>query len=707
MASNSISKTETSNDNINIASAITIYPKQTYSIGGREIPFSTFDAFMARFNNRFTSETELTLTEIIQNKVFQREAGTTSSNITISGDGYAVMVQGQVLLDADDSVVVDWTNIGSGSTGTWSGTISVPQGGPYYIKVRSAAIPATEVTGSTTWNVGIVVMAYGQSNMDFFFSLANSPPSASAGTFIFNGTTWATTPAADGVREFMNALRAATGVPCGIMNRAVSGVNLDYLAPGGAGYTAASTRIIDSGGDIEMILWDHGEGDANTTNPFKETYLQTFDEMHNGFATLVGRTRATLPILIGSIGTTTAGGGTNDISWQTIKDALYEASKIQIGVYFSHSNADAVRTDEYHYNAVSQGRQGKRFANTALKVLGLASSESHFDILSGAIIDATTTTVDVAHGPGTDITVGSEGWEVSSDNGGSWATATPSRSDANTISLSHSSAATNNARCIRYQYGKNAYVGVGGTPAGVVDNSSLSLPLTYSSVIFRPTPLTTIPIPDFVSRGGGFANVTTSTSTYRPIGYAGVRRMLVIGLGGSLTNVSSVVVTPNVGTAKTCTQVIKNSSTGIYQALLDVDSNAATYVTVVVNYSSMTFNETHLGVWAVPHSQLSSTTATGSGGNTTTGTSVSTTLLTPAGGFTVAVTYTDVFFGAPTQAVTFSGDETYNHDSLTRVGNAKLTTFGLAHNNTSRASSSITANYVVSGACGITAASWF
>jgi hypothetical protein len=424
----------------------------------------------------------LTLNDVPEFRVFQRESGTAEVPVTGSYVGTIGAVEARILDADDDSTVVDWTTIvASPSGGTFSGTLTVPEGGPYRQEIRLVADTSQTKRGNSFLGVGDVIVGYGQSNMTGMFFYASSPPAASAGTGYFDGTNWVTVPAFNGVREFANAYKAATGVPVALMDCSVVGESLEYMSPGGAGYTAMLAKLAAGGNKARMFLWVQGEFESDPGSTVTGAQYKTnFATMHQAAADYLGKTREQVPFLIGSLGRATS--GFSDAGWQKMQEALYQLDS-QDGVYFSHSNTDAALIDYVHLNAASQGRQGKRFAQTAKIPLGLSAFPAHFDITGASTINGTTTNVTVAHSHGTDITVGPDGWEVSGDSGGSWIAATPTRVNATTIQLAHSSIATGSTRRVRYLYGRLA----SGVPNGVVDNSSLALPLTYSNGAITPS----------------------------------------------------------------------------------------------------------------------------------------------------------------------------------------------------------------------------
>lgn len=682
----------------------------------------SFSAATAGINNAGSSgsaPTSLALTDVPASGIFQRSAGQTTGPVAISGTyggGSPTAVQGQVLKVSDNSVVLDWTNLTSASIsgGAWSGKVpTVPQGGSYYLKVRAANATSVGATGSNGFYVGIVFALYGQSNMGGLTSVAASPPAASANTAFVSTSThlWGAVPGANGIRELLNAVTASTGVPCGAINGSVTGAVISFLMDetpsGGLGqfYSAMTTAGVT---DAEMVLWMHGEAAANTNPPtIAADYKANVSTLHGLMAAHFGRTKAQLPFVIE--GLTTYGGtpGANtDDTWSRIRTALFEIPQEQPFTHFSHSNMDGVRApaDVYHLDGASQGRAGKRLAQTVKFLLGLGGGEAHFEITASAVIDATHTDITVAHSSGaTDISPASgiTGFDVTGDNGATWITATGARQSASVVRLTHASIATDSRRKARYQYGMLPDVS-----APVADNSTLALPLTYTRDELMPTPLSVVPVLSYRFSNSLVGSGTSQTMTGVPIGPAAIRRMIVLSLEGTggISSGISMTVTPNVGTVKSATQTKPqggSNGVSIWQAVLDADADTATQIDVAVTYVSNPFGGNRLGVWTIPSGDLVSTTATGTGGASsavgTGATTVNATVNASAGGVILAVSRSTHVAGTDSAAISSGSGETFAQRQAR--DNTFNTVIADASQVAANAASSVTATYT-NGASG-------
>jgi hypothetical protein len=595
------------------------------------------------------------LTDVPNGRLFQRAAGATVGPVSLSGTysgGDPTAIEIQVLKKADNTVVKDWTAASSAAIagGSWAATVTgVPQGGSYYVKARPANVPSLAQTGTNGCFVGIMIVIYGQSNAGGLAGTADgSIPATAANVTYYNvNGTWSAPPG-NGSRTLCNSVASQTGVPTAAMCGAVAGVALSYLMAGhGEGYFEAMAAQIQAVGGAEMIVWQHGEGDAAGAGGGIPTYIANQSTLHSQLCAAAGRTKAQMPFVIGGMGNADVS-GTDDF-WDQMQRKLMDCATTNPSTYYSHSNMDVVRLtgDGYHYDAPSQGRNGARFAKTVGTVLGVSTGYPRSQIVSAATVDATTTRVTIAHALGTDFapTTGIKGFDVSGDNGATWAAATGARVNATTIDLTHASVTTSTGRLIRYLYGMRPDVS-----AMVKDNSALNAPMIVSAGPITPAPLASLPVPTFRSVGSANAAVSTAqTLTAISIGNAASRRMIMMGIssnGGALP--TSIVFTPNVGTAKTATIAANTVTTGprpqVAYAVLDADADTATTVNVVINYGSNPFSTAYTTIWTVPSGDLLSTTPVdvkylfdGTG----TATTLSVSPKTTTGGFVIAVTATD------------------------------------------------------------------
>jgi len=423
----------------------------------------------------------IAITAMEENKVWQREAGTTSATVTFSGtsaDGTPTAVQIRVLDASDDSVVVNWTTVdASPDVSTWSGTLSVPEGATaatkYYAQARDSVETTITDEDLTEWAVGVVIAAYGQSNMNFMFSTASSPAVASAGTYYFNGSSWTTVPSANGVRELCNTFVAKSDIPVGILNGSVPATPIALLAKGAANtnYSDFIQQITDSGGDVEFIIWHQGSGDA-ANGTAAATYQTAVETMHSDIVGDIGRTGAQCPFVLASLGIENDAIYTEP-NWMLIQQGLRGAANDNADIHYSHSNEDVTLSDSVHWTAAGYGNAGKRYAQTLAFLLGDETGPAAWFVTSAQSISGTQTDVTVAHGNGSTFTPtsGITGFEIA-DGGAYESPSAAVLQNSTTIRLTHSDLGVD-AKSLRYLWGSDAH----DTSDIVYDNSSEPYPL--------------------------------------------------------------------------------------------------------------------------------------------------------------------------------------------------------------------------------------
>lgn len=420
--------------------------------------------------------------------VFQRTFGGSSGSVPVSGtyDGSPAGIQCRVMNWSDDSELVTWTTIdASPSGGTFSGNITVPEGGPYYFQFRETG--GSEVFGTQCrFGVGAVGAFYGQSNAAFMSTLPTNAAHMTEGytdQSLRINTGGLRAPTGAGEATFARALFDYAGIPCMFSNNAISGQSIDSLSKGaGTGHYEALIadleRIAPQG--IEFMFWYQGEQDAVAGNA---DYAATLEALRLDIETDLGQSANTLKVYACSL----AHADVADGAWDAINDEIKEAASTYSNIIFSHVTVDMIRTDGFHATTEWYPKAGKRAARSVALQTGAVTGSHQFEIASAAITNATTTTVTVTHGLGTDFTPtsGIVGFEVSNDGfSSSIVTATGARTDATTITLTHSDIGTG-SRQIRYLSGADPTgVGASGAPSGIViDNGDLNMPLTQVTTL--------------------------------------------------------------------------------------------------------------------------------------------------------------------------------------------------------------------------------
>lgn len=446
------------------------------------------------------SEEPLTFKDFQNYQVVQRNAGLQNAEITVAGTvngEEAVAVQARVLNYDEASgaePVVDWTPVAENVTvDTYSGMLTVPQGGWYRLEVRTVDADGQtveHVTGSGKWGVGINILCIGQSNMVG----QGSAPYTVANDLVANYRSGQWSHLADPydgagaslVPAMGNLLAEALGLPIGIIPAADSGSGLhapnvghaetrywmyyNTSNPGDANtlYGKALSRARAAGG-VELAVWNQGETDGRLMIA-EEVYEADMKELLRRFRADLGN--STLPMFLCQIGTHDTN-ISNDAAYTAIRNAQHDLDD-GVNFFLAATEMEFERKDTAHYTTPGLNEIGRRVANSILYYYGESDYYRGPYIVSADYADDTRTVIDVklCHRGGDDITPesGITGFAVL--DGASEVTITSAaRLDRDTIRLTLAAAITKGGR-VRYLYGLNPeHTNI------VKDNTPLALPL--------------------------------------------------------------------------------------------------------------------------------------------------------------------------------------------------------------------------------------
>ena len=455
----------------------------------------------------------IALSDLENNRVYQRSG--TSKSITVTGTyaGSPTAIQARIVQHGTSTEVVTWTTIvASPSGGTFSGALSVPQGGWYNVQVRFSNDTGIVSNGSNKFGVGIVVLCAGQSNMSYWGTTGtNSSPALAAKQTgsAYPSTTGSWSPLGtteQGHAAFANALISAYSIPVGILNYAAAGAAVTSWDDAADGLVQNAVKAVsDAGGAVEYILWAQGEAEA-LSGMAKATYkthlASVISTLRAGISN--GSTRPRLPFLAGTLGRENYSGVT-DATMAAIREAIQEVIADGTETYIGASALD-VYSDNVHYTGAGYAVFAGRFAQTVKYICGTESYHRGPYITSAAIVDVTHTDVNISHRGGTDFTPtsGINGFEI--DDGGTVVVPSAAvRQSANVVRLTHS-ALSSGAPTVRYGYGCDGGVAFANTYTGaLLDNTAMALPLEQYSGI---------PITASVSITSTAANATFSGSAH-------------------------------------------------------------------------------------------------------------------------------------------------------------------------------------------------
>lgn len=489
-------------------------------------------------------------------------------------------------------------------------------------------IAALELPALEEFFAPLTIVGYGQSWMGQMMS-GTTVSTSNAQVWDANTNSWQTL-VADGLAPMADYLNSVTGKKVRVVAASLTGAPADQLAPGTATFTTLSTAITASGIDnIDSIVWEQHD---SPTESSPESYAANVESIHSAIMSLINKTTSNTPFLYGGLYRNTDPTDTIDNDGTFAYEAHRENFSVLINnnQYISHNQKDIATIDGAHFTTDGLATVGRRFAWSILNRLGIRPSLAKFSIGSAAITNTTTTAVTVVHGSGTDFTPTSNisGFEVSADNGGTWANATGSHANSTTITLAHSSIGTL-GRLVRYQYGRAPDV-----TSPVYDNSGVTAPLMFTdaSIIASGGSVVAPTLTD--SRALQTSDNLTFSTALVSLGAPAANRYIIAGLKGctSLTPIVSFTIAPNVGSpivfgpndaviGQEQDPNVSPDAVSIFSAALPEDAANADFATVTVVYNGNPFTNIFVNIWMVPTSNLVSTaTAATRVANVTSGT---------------------------------------------------------------------------------------
>ena len=326
-------------------------------------------------------------------RVFQRDIGGTSKNVTISGT-YSNMdwsrVEARVLWYVTDTTAVDWVTIDlTPGGGTFSGNLTVPQGGWYRIEVQALDSGGTLLgssRGTNKWGVGMLILVIGQSNMSGRGQPPFTTPTSDLAVNYSNAGTWEhladpyddespasavdydSTAGGSMVPGIANSLLQTFDFPIAFVPASKGGSNL-YVNGSNYGwayrnpsnhfdtstlYGQSITKAQGVGG-VELIIMHQGEADLSAG--------RTEANYEADFATMIGHYRqdlyADIPIFICQLGT--VGDGT-DAGVTGIRSAQHDLDN-GTNIFMGATAMELPRIDTWHYNTPALTVIGTRLAN--------------------------------------------------------------------------------------------------------------------------------------------------------------------------------------------------------------------------------------------------------------------------------------------------------------------------------------------------------
>jgi hypothetical protein len=349
-------------------------------------------------NGTLISFTGIVATDLTANRVYQRTKNTTAKTITFAGTytgADPASIEVEIVRDGTSITVQDWTAISSPTigSGSWSGSLSVPQGNYWYnflarSKDSGGSVLATSTQTSNKWGVGILVAMLGQSNMRNMFDTSSSPPTMNGLTRRYNGS-WGNV-VGNGAILFSDLVQLQVNCPVGLLDYAVNGSGLVYndgsgtwdSATAGQPYPLFVIGLTAVGGDCEFVLWHQGEADAKGATS-KAVYKAALDTLYGQIRTATGRSTSELTFGCPILGPFLTSPSTDD-SVSVIRDAHVEWGRGTIGGFCSGSCVDMTLIDNVHWDAASYERIARRYANAVLHELGITDFGSRGPVVQSS-----------------------------------------------------------------------------------------------------------------------------------------------------------------------------------------------------------------------------------------------------------------------------------------------------------------------------------
>jgi len=367
---------------------------------------------------------------------YGRNTATNNRTITFTGTytGTPVSWAYRLRTRSTGAVVKDWAvyNPTFGS-GTFSGDITVATGGPYYIDIGWTGVDnETRVFTPNHFSVGILVVAYGQSNA---VNLSGNGGSAGYGGndkisgfngfALYVGSTfrrWMNelTPQALALQPNMvglaKSLSDATGIPVGVAAAGFASNSLDTLKPGTANWTTFTAFVTEIGGYFEIVLWSQGEAEALSSSSYTN-YVTDYASLVAGFKSIGGNTDVkTFNRIVGK-DTAATNNSTTTLRSSTVRKLLNDLEN-GTDVWTATHSVGIPMTDSLHFTAAGSTKWSYLSGLTiARRAFGSIAYDGRGPLVTGASRVGAVITLSIDLN-GTSGITGSAltGYEVSNDN---------------------------------------------------------------------------------------------------------------------------------------------------------------------------------------------------------------------------------------------------------------------------------------------------
>lgn len=358
---------------------------------------------------RRKASASVNLNQLQDRRVYQRSG--TSVSLPLSGTytGASAAIQARVITDPGSTEVVAWTTVAASPTGgTWSGSLSVPQGGWYKVQVRRGTTGAAK-TGTTKFSVGDVWLFAGQSQQARMSTLVGSPPTPDSLTVYRNSNGMWQAPGefsgtgGNGGIRFLNLMREYTGVPQAMAQTSVEGTAITDWEAADTAFVNAKNRL-QAIGAVRGILWHQGGTGINDAALTKAEYKTRLAAIRTGFAGVGSFSLFGVFPLMHRTDTSNT-----DAATQATRQAHYEyiaenPSTVNLGW-----TPNVPMADDVHQTAAGSEVIAYAYAHSLLYSMGAVAQPSLGPRITGATRSGATVTLSVTHTGGTSLKVNNAG----------------------------------------------------------------------------------------------------------------------------------------------------------------------------------------------------------------------------------------------------------------------------------------------------------
>lgn len=393
---------------------------------------------------------------------YGRNTSTNSRSIVFTGTytGTPLSWAYRLRTRSTGDVVKDWSvyNPTFGS-GTFSGAIDIATGGPYYIDIGwTGSDGETRVFTPNHFSVGILVVAYGQSNAVNLSGNGGSTGYGGNDKLVgFNGFAlhvgssfrrWMNelTPQSLALQPNMiglaKSLSDSTGLPVGVAAAGFASNSIDTLKPGTANWTSFVSFVNEIGGYFEIALWSQGEAEALSSSDYTN-YVTDYATLVAGFKSIGGNTNVkTFNRIVGK-DTAATNNSTTTLRSFTVRKLLNDLEN-GTDVWTATHSVGIPMTDSLHFTAAGSTKWSYLAGLTiARRAFGSIAYDGKGPIVTGATksSDIITLSVDLNGTSGISGTA-LTGYEVSNDDFATLLTQTSATVTGNQIIITLSSVPT-------------------------------------------------------------------------------------------------------------------------------------------------------------------------------------------------------------------------------------------------------------------------